>query len=430
MKFICILILSTILVFSQEKLTLKKAIENALENNYQIKLSKKNIEIAVNNNNIGNAGFLPSITAGGNYSLSEQSGRVEIPGNTIFQDRAERTQIGADITLNWTLFDGFAMFTNYDRLNLLERSSVIQYQIAIENNLRDVVSNYINVINTLQNIENLKKSLELSNDRLSLVESRFEYGAVTGAAVLQAKVDLNSDSSALLSAEIELANSERSLKYSMGIKSDKNYTYENDINFLVLDNITELKKRLFEKNSSINSAINQERISQKDRELILATFYPRLDFTAGYQYSSVENAQGFPSFSESYGPSASLNASINLLDGLRRFQNLENSEINLEMASIQIEDIKSSIEYNLLNLYDTYTRQSKLINLEESNLKTAEENYKRAESSYDLGNLTSIELREAQLNLLLSQNRLSNARASKKQTEGFILLLIGEIPYL
>lgn len=426
--------LFTSFAISQESLDLSKAIKIALENNYQIKLAEKNTEIAENNNNLGNAGFLPTLSASGNYNISQQSGRTELPSepgqpNTIIaQDAAGRTQLGASVTLNWTLFDGFAMFTNYNRLNLLEENSQIQFQLAVENNIREVITNYVSLINTLKNLDNLKKSIEISRDRLSLAEDKLQYGSVSGAAVLQAKVDLNADSSSILQTEIELANIERALKYSMGIKSDRKFIYERELEYINLGDIEELREKLFERNSSINLAINQSRISQRDRELIVSQFYPRVDLTAGYQYSSTANDEGFPLFSESYGPNVGLNAQFNLFDANRRFRNLENADINMEIADIQIEDVKASIEFNLLNLFDTYQRQNSLIELEESNLETAKENLQRSDNAFELGNLTSIEFREAQLNLLLAQNRFSNIKASKKQTESLILLLIGELP--
>jgi outer membrane protein len=43
-------------------LTLKDAVEIALKNNYNIKLSQNNKTIAKNNVTLGNAGFLPVVT--------------------------------------------------------------------------------------------------------------------------------------------------------------------------------------------------------------------------------------------------------------------------------------------------------------------------------------------------------------------------------
>ena len=47
---------------AQEKLSLEDAVKIALQNNYDIKLSKNYEEISKNNVTVGNAGMLPVIT--------------------------------------------------------------------------------------------------------------------------------------------------------------------------------------------------------------------------------------------------------------------------------------------------------------------------------------------------------------------------------
>ena len=46
---------------AQETLTLEDALTLALENNYAIKIARKNQEINTNNDDLGNAGFMPSL---------------------------------------------------------------------------------------------------------------------------------------------------------------------------------------------------------------------------------------------------------------------------------------------------------------------------------------------------------------------------------
>ena len=57
-------------LYAQENLSLTQAIDIALKNNYSITISKNDVEIATNNNKIGNAGMLPSIDLNGAPSKS------------------------------------------------------------------------------------------------------------------------------------------------------------------------------------------------------------------------------------------------------------------------------------------------------------------------------------------------------------------------
>ena len=55
MFFFCIINMN-----AQELLTVEEAIKIALENNYEIKISKNNLKIDQSNISIGNAGILPA----------------------------------------------------------------------------------------------------------------------------------------------------------------------------------------------------------------------------------------------------------------------------------------------------------------------------------------------------------------------------------
>ena len=48
---------------AQDLLTLEDAVKIALENNYDIKIAKNNSKIDATNNNLANAGMLPSLNA-------------------------------------------------------------------------------------------------------------------------------------------------------------------------------------------------------------------------------------------------------------------------------------------------------------------------------------------------------------------------------
>jgi len=110
----------------QERLTLQEAVTIAMQNNYDIKIGKNNVAIAKNNANIGNAGMLPSLTGSYSNGGSIQNTR-QTPATgadrVITGARSTNNDIGAD--LNWTVFDGFSMFANYERLKELQKQGEV-----------------------------------------------------------------------------------------------------------------------------------------------------------------------------------------------------------------------------------------------------------------------------------------------------------------
>lgn len=417
--------------FSQESLSLEDAIKNTLLNNYQINIVKKDSEISDNNISFGNAGMLPTIDAQGGYRYSNPNKRIEFAGNAqppIERDGANVENISGSIQLNWTLFDGFAMFANYDKLQSFKELSDIQMQIMIENKVREVVSNYLNALTIQENLKTIKSSLELSTQRINKIKDQIDFGVLTKTQLLQARVDYNSDSSAFLTSELNFANAIRTLNYSMGIKVDKSFKLDTNIEFNEINNFEEIKEKVFSKNSNINLAIKNKELTQLDYEVILANYYPRLSLTGDYSYNRNQDDANFTTLILNTGPSISINANWNLYNGNRNSIEAQNNKIQQEINELDIQDVTQSIELNLLNLWDSYNRQKNILNLEEENLIIAKENYERAEEEFKFARITSIDLRQAQINLIQSENKIITAKNDLKNIESQIYLLMGELP--
>jgi len=430
MLFLLLFFISTN-VFSQEKLTLEDAIKNCLANNYQINIVKKDLEISENNINKGNAGMLPTIDARSAYRYSNPQKLIEFAGNAqppIETDGANVENISASVELNWTLFDGFAMFSNYDKLESLKDLSEIQLQIMVENKVKELINSYLNALTIQENIKISKQSLELSRDRINKINDQIEFGVINKSQLLQAQVDFNSDSSEYLKSELNFANAIRSLNYTMGIKVDKKYKLENNIKFIDLETYEEVKEKVFSKNSNINLALKSKEISILDYEIILSNFYPRVNLAGDYSYSRNTDDANFTTLISNNGPSISLNASWNLYNGNKNSIQAQNNKILQEKSELEINNIKQSIELSLISLWDSYNRQKQILELEESNSKIADENFYRAIEEFKFSRITSLELRQAQLNLVLSENKIITAKNNLKNIESQIFLLMGEMP--
>lgn len=415
----------------QESLTLEKAIENCLENNYQISIVKKDTEIAENNISKGNAGMLPTIDARSSYRYSNPNRRIEFAGDVqppIVRDGANVQNVSASIELNWTLFDGFAMFANLDRLKALNELSEIQLQIMIENKVKELVQNYLNALTLQENLKTIQTSLELSKDRIKRIEDQIEFGVLTKSQLLQAEVDYNTDSSSYLTTKLNYDNAIRTLNYSMGLKFDKKYKLDNKIEFVNIEEYEKIKEKVFSKNSNINLAILDKDINALDYDVILSNYYPRVNLNGDYVYNRTNDDANFTTLIQNTGPSISLNASWNLYNGSRNSISLQNNLILSEQKDIEIQNIKASIELNLISVYESYKQQKEILKLEENNLKISEENFRRAIEEFQFSRITSLELRQAQLNLSRTENNIINAKNDLKYLEAQLFILMGEMP--
>lgn len=424
-----LIFISAMNLFAQQELSFDEAVKIALANNYSIQMVEKQQEIAENSVTHLNAGMLPrfNISAGRNFAINNSRFELAQSEQPIIADNAFTETTNASATLNWTIFDGLAMFVNYDKLEEQQNKSQIELQIAIENTIRELVNVYYSAVIQKENIETLKTNVELTQDRYSRVKDKVDFGAASSIQLLNAKVDMNADSTNLMQSELQFNNSKRNLNFVLGNSYEENYSLNDEIEFREIGTLQELIEKSKSLNSSINKAMKDKKISMYDKKLIIASMFPRVSVSGGYTYNRQEADQGFFLVNQTEGLNAGVNFSWDLVNIAQAADNKENAEIRIEMMDISINQIEAQIEMSIRNAYDNYQRQKQILQMEESNLQIAQENYDRTQDLYDLGQVTSVELRQAQLNLLRNRQRINNSKFMIKTAETELLMLSGQL---
>ena len=128
----------------------------------------------------------------------------------------------------------------------------------------------------------------------------------------------------------------------------------------------------------------------------------------------------------SYNTSSILVLSFNLYDGKRRSEQ-RNARLNVKNAELEEYDLTLSLYTDLADLWQAYENNRMLLALEKENVIAARENYDIAHERYLLGDLSGIEMREAQKSLLDAEERILVAEYNTKLCEISLLQLSGGI---
>ena len=433
MKNKCIL-LGIVLVVSnviaqQQILTPTEAVSLALENNYGIKLANNQLEVAKNNASILNSGFLPTVTgnAGASYSI-DNTEAVFSNGNVTILNGAESSRYNASVNLNYVLFDGLGRSYDYKQLQEHYQLSELQARETIENTVFQLFTIYYNVAQITENTVALDQTLAISNDRLRRAKYQFNYGQSTKLAVLNAEVDINNDSINLINSEQELKNSKRDLNVVFGNILDHDFDVDTDIKFDVLYN----KEALFEKAKTRNIALMQIEksimISGYDIKSGKSAYLPTVGLNGSYGWNkNNNNAAAFLAVSTNTGISGGLNLSWNLFDGGNTITRVKNAQINLENQQLQKEQILVNLERDFNNAWDDYQNKLNIYKIREDNIATSQNNFDRTEEKFKLGQVNSIEFRQAQLNLRNAELSRNIAKYQAKLAELQMLQISGEL---
>lgn len=419
------LLLSSVL-FSQNLLTVEESIAIALKNNYTISIAKNDLTISQLSNNFGNAGFLPTVDLTATQSVSINNSKQEFrDGSVVERSDAKTTTLTSGIQLQWTIFDGFSMFAERDRLRSLEELGSISYRSAIESSLSQVIITYYAIVRQNNLLSALRETIATSVKRKRITEEKLRLGSGSRLQVLQAMVDLNADSSRLMAQEQSILNLKADLNRLLAREVTTTFQVSTDLKVKNGYLYDVLKTEAFKQNPQLNAARVQMLLTELSVSRAKSTLYPRLRLNAGYNFNETEAQVGQVLYNQGFGPTVGITASFNLFDGFKSLTALEVSDVLVESSRFAVEQTQQTLEGELFKAWSDYQFNLKLISFEVQNLAAAKENTKIALERYELGILTDLELRDTQQRQLEAESRLLGAQFAAKQAEISLLRLTG-----
>lgn len=416
---------------AQKNLSLEDAIQQGLQNHYSIQLAKKREKQALNDNTLGNAGFLPTITGNfnKNYTISgldqEFFGGLRAP---LVQSGVNSNSSNTGVAMIWTLYDGKGMFVLRDRFKELQNLGAKQTEATIENLIALISASYYDIIRQDLRVNNFRKGLEISNDRLKLAKDRFEVGQGSKVDFYSAQVDYNEDKALLLAQEQSFLSTKINFNTLLVREHMLDFDVVSSIELLPKLKLEELKNQALQQNPNLISALLNKKVADLDIKNLQSQQQPVIDLVAGYNYNTVNNGAGFGvSKGSSDVMNYGLRASINIFDGSNQKRRIQNAKINAEIADLQVADLKNNLVSNIEKAYVNYENALNLINLETENYGIAKQNIDIAFDRFKVGIATSYELREVQRNAVAAETRLIEAKFAAKTAEIELIRLSGNL---
>ena len=407
--------------FSQERLTLQEAIRIGLQQNYDIRIADKQEDIAENNVTLGNAGFLPNVDGRASRTFSENNSRQEFQARPpVVRTGATSNNISSSVALNWTIFDGMGMFIELDRLKTLEKSGKLLTRQVIENTVADISDAYYEVVRQSRRIQALEDAIAISQQRIDLAQAQYEVGVRAKVEILRAQVDFNADRSELLRQEEALQNAKITLNQLLGRAPTTTFIATDSIQVDHTLNYSQVDNALMASNPLLQRLQLNREIAVLDIKAVRASRFPTIGIASAYNFSrsEAEPLNEFQAqFNRNHGYNYGLTLNVPIFNGFNINRLAQNARINLETSNLELQREQNRLQAEVARAYSQYANRLKLLELEETNVKLAQENANIALERYKLGLLTAIELREAQRNQLLAENRLIDIKYEAKTAE-------------
>lgn len=410
-------------------LSLSQCLMIGLEGNYDIRIERNTAEIADNNAERGNAGYYPSVSIGATYSGSvNNTNRQDIPSNNGVHSYT--ANVGPEAT--WTLFDGFNVRTTYSRLLELQKIGYLNLRLTIEEFIAQFATEYYGYIRQYRRLQNLRYAVSLSMERVRIVEAHYELGSQSKLDLQQANVDLNSDRSQLIQQYETMHNVRTSLNYLMASPDLELPVVAADSVIIFDETLARplLEYGMMSSNTYLELARKGEEVSLLDLKLAKSGKYPYVRVNAGYgftQYGYSSRSNYGYRWQRTHGLNYGVSVGFNIFDGHSQKRRERNAKLEVDNSRLAIEKVESGLKKDFSDAWMAYNNNISLTQLEQDNLETARDNYDIAMERYRLGQLSGIELREAQTSLLDAEERLVQAQFETKLSEITLLYLSGEI---
>lgn len=418
-------------VQAQQVLTLEDAIALALQNNYDIRLSRNDSAVAALDYSYRNAALFPRLNGNAGQTWNNNDQKQEFADGTKRERNGVKSNtLTASLSLNWTLFDGMKMFVIRDKAEEFLKLGDLVIKNQVVNTVATVITNYYSIVRQQQQLKAIQEQMSLNEERVKLAQYKLDIGVGAKPDVLQSKVDLNAQKAAILTQETLISQLKEQLNQVTGIgRTDYTVSDSIPVNFNIA--LGDIQQNLEQTNPLLQ--INKKNLdianlTLKERK---ADRFPVLAFNSNYNFNRTDNKAVVnpfqPLFSRNKGLNYGLTASIPIFNNYNVKRLIKQAQLDIDYQQLVYDNQRSLINLSVINAWKEYEQQKKALDLEEANILLAKENVDIVFQTYKLGAATFIQLREAQKSLEDAYNRLIASRFNTKVAETELLRLKGDL---
>ncbi|MBK6785539.1 MAG: TolC family protein [Saprospiraceae bacterium] len=299
------------------------------------------------------------------------------------------------------------------------------YKIQVENAVLDIRLAYLTIQENMDRIKTIDEAIKLSVERKELMTTRYNIGSVSGQALLQVQVDMNADSLQLEQAKMDLKNAKIRLNQSINRAPDVDFAIETLPLETGLYTYEEMAAQMLSKNKNLNLVRLNEELADLNIKSVNTQKLPSVNLGAAYNYNRSEAEIGIFKFNRNSGFTYGLTAQWNLFNGFRVRNQAQTARLMSENTKLGREQLETDLKTNLYMVMEQMNMLQNIVRLTEDNIRVAEENVKISFDRLNIGSLTPIELRAAQIDLINVSFQQILQKYQLKRLEWNVLWLAG-----
>jgi outer membrane protein len=428
------IILYTVLFFpvivnAQQLLTLKNAIDTALKNNFDIRISRNIAEMTKISNTYGMAGGLPTVnaTVGDNQSFNNTSQKLSSGTETNLTD-INGNSLNAGVAASMTLFNGFKIIATKEKLNYLQQQSEILLNLQIQNTMAAVMVKYYDIIRQESYLKIIQNSLDVSNKKLDIINEKDKVGMASAVDKLQAQADVNTAEQNVKLQTLVIDQDKADLLLLMNAKNNISYSIDDSI---VVDPSLQLDSiiAIMDRNPQYLSAEQEIKINEQIVKEISAQRYPSIKINTAYDYAQSNYSKGNILMNQIYGPYAGVTLQIPIFDGDIYKSQKKIAELNVDNSVLQKESLLNTLSTSANKTYLSYSTTLQQIDAQQKNYELTRKLVEVVMQNFQLNQATILEVKTAQTSFEDAANLLINLKYAAKIAEIELQSLVYQLKY-
>jgi outer membrane protein TolC len=409
-------------VFAGEQDTLifnlKDAIQKALENNWDIQLSKKDIEKSQEQINEAYSNAYPRIDFTGNYTRNIKLPVLFLPPdnafnpthNTVAFELGSKNSFTGTVGLTQTLYNQkvntaikiAGEYSEYSKTgNLATREQVTL----------SVKKTFYTILLAKELVKVNKQNFEAAQANYDNVSLLYKQGAASEYDFLRSEVQLANVQPMLIQAENYLDLAKSSLKNLLSIDVKQPVDVKGDFVFdeVSAEVIREAGDNAVSKNPLVRQLAIQESLLDKNIDVERSDFFPTLSFFSQYAFQTQDNTFKYNHYLWPQSFMVGLQLSYLLFDGFGRSSRIQQAVIDKDKVGLGRRKLEEGLKVQVLQSQLNMEDAKRRIQAQQKSLKQADKAMKIAQTRYKSGVGTQLEIIDTQAALTFAQTNYSQA---------------------
>ncbi len=403
-----------------QTLSLQDAVGFAVEHNKSLKASRLNIELQQKMITEAISAGIPQINANLNYQTN--FGQSVSMGETGLSIKMEDNfTLGA--SASWTVLNG-EWIVGIQTAKIAKTLASQQVDADALDIKSTIYNSYYTILVCERLVQILQENLDNMSQILEHTQNMYNAGSVEISDVDQIRITVGQLNNSLLSMERTLDVNYNLLRIQLGLKAGTPITLTDRLDdFLGEEGFANLALKDFDINNNLQYqlTLTQEELQKKAVSAKKWAYAPTLSAGYNYQYQIVSG--GFMTIPHT----ATVTLSVPIFSGLQRKSQLDQEKITLQQTQLNKSLLEDQLRLNEAQYKYDLQNATENFNLQKENVEVAKSVLGHYQAKFNVGNISSLDLTQANNNYLEAENNYTSACLDLLEAQTNLLKLYNEL---